>query len=123
MIDIILRYASSKRNYLVGSTLFPKEQKYGSLGGNACLWKGYTQSVRQGSWKKLTLNIDGKMSGFYAKQTVMEFAMSLLECHDTRYMTVDAFKGGRGSAEEKRHKQLEDALKGYVFTVRKAYLS
>ena len=118
MIDIILRYASAKRNYLVGSTLFPKRQRNVPLGGNAFLWKGYSQSVRQGSWKKLTLNIDGKMSGFYENQTVMDFAMLLLECHDTKYMTVGAFKGGRGSAEEKRHKQLEDALKGYVFTVR-----
>ena len=116
MIDIILRYASAKRNYLVGSTLFPKQQENIQLGGNACLWKGYTQSVRQGSWKKLTLNIDGKMSGFYAKQTVMEFAMKLLECHATSYMTVDAFRGNRDA--EARHKKLEDALKGYVFTVR-----
>ena len=116
MIDVILRYASSKRNHIFGSTIFPKQscQKEHSLGGGAHLWQGYSQSVRPNSWKGLTLNIDGKMSGFYQKENLMEFAMKILNCNDCSSMTVSAL-------QEKNNMRLillEKALKGYVFTVR-----
>ena len=114
MIDVILRYASSKKNYLVGSTIFPKRQEDFKLGDNAFLWQGYSQSVRPNSWKNLTLNIDGKMSGFYQSVNVMDFAMTLLEVQDRSLMTVANFKHNNNHGYHK----LEKALKGYVFTVR-----
>lgn len=113
VIDVILRYASSKRNHIFGSTIFPK-QDGNSLGGCAHLWQGYSQSVRPNSWKGLTLNIDGKMSGFYQKENLLEFAMKILTCNDASCMTVAAMK----EKNNMRLTQLEKALKGYVFTVR-----
>ena len=112
MIDVILRYASSKKNYLVGSTIFPKTQENVSLGDSAYLWQGYSQSVRPNSWKSLTLNIDGKMSGFYRSVKVMDFAMDLMKAQQND-MTVANFKGNNNQGYNK----LEKALKGYVFTV------
>ena len=114
VIDVILRYASSKKNYLVGSTIFPKTQQDIGLGKKACLWHGYTQSVRPNSWKTLTLNIDGKMSGFYKAEHVMDFALEILGASSRRELTVANFQHNNNEGYHK----LEKALKGYVFTVR-----
>ena len=119
-IDVILRYAASKRHCIIGTTVFPRptgNNRDDALGQGRDIWYGYTQSARpvSGSWGGIAVNVDAKTSAFYRGCSFLEFASEVFKTSQDRLQQgLDA-----GNKSDNMHanniKILEKHLKGYLF--------
>ena len=118
-IDVILRYAASKKHCIIGTTIFPRPTENHSndyLGQGRDIWYGYTQTVRTVSapWGGFAVNIDAKTSAFYRACKLLDFAWEVFEVKS--YDELQNLLSP--SRNENNVKKLENHLKGYIFKER-----